>query len=137
RRSSDLLVLSSRTAVAYAAATVALYAVFASYLGSSEAIIGQALDSEAQFPLIFGALAGSMGLAAVLNGRIVSRFGTRSMVRGALSVYVAMTVVLLVVAVLTDGQPALWVFMPVMALLLASHAQLLPNLNTPARATQA
>ncbi|HAS10051.1 MAG TPA: hypothetical protein DCS55_05960, partial [Acidimicrobiaceae bacterium] len=73
----------------------------------------------------------------VLNGRIVSRFGTRSMVRGALSVYVVMTVVLLTVAVLTSGQPALWVFMPVMALLLASHAQLLPNLNTLAMAPMA
>jgi len=131
------LVLSSRTAVAYAAATVALYGVFASYLGSSEAIIGQALDSEGQFPLIFGVLAGSMGLAAVLNGRIVSRFGTTSMVRGALSVYVVMSLVLLAAAIATDGLPGLLVFMPVMAVLLASHAQLLPNLNTLAMAPMA
>lgn len=131
------LVVSSRTAVAYAAATVALYGVFASYLGSSEAIVGQALDREDQFPLIFGALAGAMGVAAVLNGRIVSRFGTASMVRGALSVYVVTTLVLLAVAIATDGRPGIWVFLPVMALLLASHAQLLPNLNTLAMAPMA
>lgn len=136
-KTATRLVLSSRTAVAYAAATVALYAVFASYLGSSEAIIGQALDSEDSFPLVFGALAASMGVAAVLNGRIVSRFGTRSMVRGSLWVYVVMTLVLLGVAVATAGEPALWAFMPVMALLLASHAQLLPNLNTLAMAPMA
>lgn len=131
------LVVSSRSAVAYAAATVALYGVFASYLGSSEAIVDQALGRADQFPLIFGALAGAMGVAAVLNGRIVSRFGTASMVRGALAVYVVMTVVLLVVAVATDGQPSLWTFLPVMALLLASQAQLLPNLNTLAMAPMA
>ncbi len=131
------LVVSNRMAVAYAAATVALYGVFASYLGSSEAIVGQALDSEDSFPLVFGALAGAMGVAAVLNGRIVSRFGTASMVRGALSVYVVTTVALLAVALTTDGQPSLLVFMPVMALLLAAHAQLLPNLNTLAMAPMA
>ena len=131
------LVVSNRMAVAYAAATVALYGVFASYLGSSEAIVGQALDSESSFPLVFGALAGAMGVAAVLNGRIVSRFGTASMVRGALAVYVVTTVVLLALAVATDGQPSLAAFMPVMALLLASHAQLLPNLNTLAMAPMA
>ncbi|MFP5578197.1 MAG: MFS transporter [Acidimicrobiia bacterium] len=131
------LVVSSRTAVAYTAATVALYGVFTSYLGSSEAIVGQALGREDQFPLIFGALAGSMGVAALLNGRIVSRFGTASMVRGALSVYVVTTVVLLGLSVATDGRPGLWTFLPVMALLLASHAQLLPNLNTLAMAPMA
>lgn len=131
------LVVSSRTAVAYTAATVALYGVFTSYLGSSEAIVGESLGREDQFPLIFGALAGSMGVAAVLNGRIVSRFGTASMVRGALSVYAVTTVVLLGLSVATDGRPGLWTFLPVMALLLASHAQLLPNLNTLAMAPMA
>lgn len=131
------LVISNRSAVAYATATVALYGVFASYLGSSEAIVGQALDSEDRFPLIFGALAASMGVAAVLNGRIVHRFGTASMVRGALAVYVVMTGALLGVALATDGRPGLALFMPVMAVLLASHAQLLPNLNTLAMAPMA
>lgn len=131
------LVVSERTAVAYAAATVALYGVFASYLGSSEAIVDRALDQADLFPVVFGALAASMGVAAVLNGRIVSRFGTASMVRGALSVYVATTIALLALAVATDGRPSLWAFLPVMALLLASHAQLLPNLNTLAMAPMA
>lgn len=124
------LVVSNRTTVAYSLATVALYGVFASYLGSAEAIVDQVLDRADRFPLIFGALAGGMGVAAVVNGRIVSRFGTRSMVRGSLTAYVAMTAVLLALALATDGRPGLWAFVAVMAPLLASHAQLLPNLNT-------
>jgi MFS transporter, DHA1 family, multidrug resistance protein len=56
--------------------------------------------------------------------------GTRGMVRIALSAYVVMTAVLLGVAVVTDGRPGVWLFVGVMAVLLASHAQLLPNLNT-------
>jgi MFS transporter, DHA1 family, multidrug resistance protein len=129
-RTAARLVVSSRATVAYAAATVALYAVFASYLGSAEAIVDQVLDRAPQFPLIFGVLAASMGAAALLNGRIVATVGTRGMVRAALSTYVVMTVVLLGVAVATDGRPGVWLFVGVMAVLLASHAQLLPNLNT-------
>jgi MFS transporter, DHA1 family, multidrug resistance protein len=129
-RTAARLVVSSRATVAYAAATVALYAVFASYLGSAEAIVDQVLDRAPQFPLIFGALAASMGAAALLNGRIVATVGTRGMVRIALSAYVVMTAVLLGVAVVTDGRPGVWLFVGVMGVLLASHAQLLPNLNT-------
>jgi len=129
-KAATRLVVSSRSTVAYAAATVALYGVFASYLGSSEAIVGEALGRADIFPLVFGGLAAGMGVAAVLNGRIVHRVGTRGMVRGSLIAYVATTAALLGLAVATGGTPGLWVFLPVMALLLASHAQLLPNLNT-------
>ncbi len=90
------------------------------------------LDRANRFPLIFGVLAAGMGVAAVLNGRIVSRVGTRGMIRASLTGYAAMTAVLLGLAVATGGTPGLWTFLPVMALLLASHAQLLPNLNTMA-----
>lgn len=131
------LVVSTRTTAAYAVATVALYAVFASYLGSAEAIIDQVLDRADVFPIVFGALAAGMGVAAIANGRIVSRIGTRSTVRTALGGYVAMAVVLLAVAVATDGTPGLWLFVVVMAPLLASHAQLMPNLNTLAMAPMA
>ena len=44
---------------------------------------------------------------------------------------------LLGISIATDGRPDVWVFLPVMAVLLASHAQLLPNLNTLAMAPMA
>jgi len=124
------LVVSSRATFAYTVATVALYGVFTSYLGSAEAIVDQVLGEADVFPLVFGALAAGMGLAALVNGRVVSRIGTRAMVRASLAAYVAVAATLLAVALATDGRPGLWTFVAVMAPLLASHAQLLPNLNT-------
>lgn len=129
-RTAARVVVSSRATVAYTVATVALYGVFTSYLGSAEAIVDEVLDKEDLFPLLFGAVAAGMGLASLANGRVVSRIGTHGMVRASLVAYVAMALVLLAVAVATDGEPGMWAFLAVVAPLLASHAQLLPNLNT-------
>ena len=130
-------VLSNRTALLYAVGVTALYGVFASYLGSAEAIVDRTFDAGDSFPLVFGVLAAVMGAAALLNGRIVNRVGTRPMVVRALFGYVTMAVVFVVIALSTDGRPSLWVFMAVAGVLLACHALLLPNLNTLAMAPMA
>ena len=130
-------VVSNRSALSYAVAVTALYGVFASYLGSAEAIVDEALDAGDRFPLVFGGLAAIMGAAALLNGRIVSSVGTASMVLRALGGYLLMAVAFVVAAVLTDGTPPLVVFVPIMGALLACHALLLPNLNSLAMAPMA
>ena len=130
-------VLSNRTALLYAVGVTALYGVFASYLGSAEAIIDDTFDAGDAFPLVFGVLAAVMGAAALLNGRIVNSVGTRPMVVRALFGYLAMAAVFVAVALATDGRPSLWVFMVVVGTLLACHALLLPNLNSLAMAPMA
>lgn len=130
-------VVSNRTAFAYAVGVTALYGVFASYLGSAEAIVDKTFDAEGIFPLVFGALAAVMGCAALLNGRIVSSVGTTPMVVRALAGYGAGALLFVTVALVTDGRPPLVVFMAIMAVMLAFHALLLPNLNTLAMAPMA
>ena len=130
-------VLSNRTALLYAIAVTALYGVFASYLGSAEAIVDDTFDAGDAFPFVFGALAAVMGGAALLNGRIVNAVGTRPMVVRALIGYLAMAAVFVLIAVVTDGRPSLYVFMAVVGALLACHALLLPNLNSLAMAPMA
>lgn len=130
-------VVSNRTAFSYAMGVTALYGVFASYLGSAEAIVGDVFDAEDLFPFVFGGLAACMGLAAILNGRIVSAVGTETMVLRALAGYLVLAGTMLVLALSTDGRPPLAAFMVVMAAILACHALLLPNLNTLAMAPMA
>ena len=130
-------VVSNRTAFSYAVGVTALYGVFASYLGSAEAIVDKTFDAEGVFPLVFGALAAVMGCAALLNGRIVSSVGTTPMVARALVGYGIGALLFVTVALATDGRPPLVVFMAIMAVMLAFHALLLPNLNTLAMAPMA
>lgn len=129
-----LSVVGHRATAAYAVAVTALYGVFTSYLGSSEAIVDRTLDLSELFPVIFGGLAAVMGAASLSNGRLVSRFGTIPTVKRALPGYVMGAVTFLVVGLLTDGRPTPVLFMVLVAVILTFHAVLIPNFNTLAMA---
>lgn len=124
------LVVSNRQTACYTLALTALYGVFASYLASSEPIYSQVFDEGDRFPLIFGGLAAVMGVAMFLNGRVVERVGTRRLAHGVLIGYLTAAGALLIMALLTDGRPPLWLFLIGIAAMLTSHALLIPNFNT-------
>ena len=130
-------VVATPSTRAHAVAITALYGVFASYLGSAEAIVDRTFDAGDAFPLIFGGVAAVLGVAALTNGRIIDRVGIEAMVARALPVYVAGGVAFLVLAMITDGRPPLAAYLVVISVILAAHALLLPNLNTLAMAPMA
>jgi DHA1 family bicyclomycin/chloramphenicol resistance-like MFS transporter len=113
-------------------AQAVLFGGFASYLSTSEVVYREVFDSESLFPLLFGGMALVMGLATLVNGRVVERIGLTRMLRIDLAGYLAGAALLLTVALVTDGRPPLPVYVIVLALLLSSHAVLIPNLNARA-----
>lgn len=123
-------VLSNRVAVGYALAMTALYAVFIGYLGSSEIIFDEVFDQGANFPFIFGGLAAVMGVAMLVNARVVRSLGTRRLAHRALLVYLAAALAFTTYAAATGGRPPLGLFLLGLATMFASHALLIPNLNT-------
>lgn len=123
-------VLSQRTAMAYAAATMLLFGVFSSYLGSSQVIVDDVFDLGSRFPLIFGGMALLMGVAALTNASVVERFGARRIVHAVMTAYVVAAVALVGLALATHGRPGFWPFTIVLASLLFSNALLNPNLST-------
>jgi MFS transporter, DHA1 family, multidrug resistance protein len=127
-------VVSNRQTAGYTLALTALYGVFTSYLASSEIIFGETFDRAAQFPLIFGALAGVMGLGMLANARIVGRVGARRLSHLVLVFYVGAAGALSGLAWVTDGVPPLGLFLVGLAVMLVSHALLIPNFNTIALA---
>ncbi|MFP3900701.1 MAG: multidrug effflux MFS transporter [Acidimicrobiia bacterium] len=126
---SGRVVMSHRRTVGYMLALTSLYGVFTSYLGSSENIIGETFGRAELFPLIFGVLAAVMGVAMLVNGRIVERMGVRRLAHTALVTYVALAGAYAAVAVLTGGRPPLAVFLVGTGAMLAAHSFLIPNFN--------
>lgn len=126
------VVLRTRETVLLGLALTAVMASFMSYLASAELIIDETLDLAGAFPLIFGALAVGMGIATFTNGRFVERVGMWTMLRWVLTTYVGVTAIVLVVALTTGGTPSPVVFLPLLALSLANHSLLVPNLNSAA-----
>jgi DHA1 family bicyclomycin/chloramphenicol resistance-like MFS transporter len=125
-------VLHARQTVLLGLALTAVMAAFMSYLASAELIIDETFGLSDYFALIFGVIAAGMGAATFTNGRIVERIGMWSVLSRALVTYALMTVVVLVVAITTDGTPPAALYLPLLGILLANHALLVPNLNSAA-----
>ncbi len=126
------VVVASRPTVAYGLAATCLFGSLAAYLGGSEVIIDEVFDRKAQFPLIFGALAATMGVATLVNARLVVGLGLRTLLRRASLALVAVAGGFAVVSVVTDGKPPFWAFCLGMAMLLPLLTTLMPNCNTAA-----
>ena len=128
------VVLGARATLGYTLALTAVFGAFSSYLASSEAIFDQAFGRRSAFPLLFGALAATMGLAMLTNAKAVVRVGNARLSRMVLVTYVALGVVFVAVCFSRGGHPPLALFMVVLAGLLCCFAFLTPNLNTLAMA---
>jgi DHA1 family bicyclomycin/chloramphenicol resistance-like MFS transporter len=125
-------VLMTRQTLGHMLAFTVSFGAFISYLASSQLIVDDVLGHPEQFPLIFGGLSAVFAAAILLNGTIVERFGTLRVLRATLIAYVAGAVVLLSLALATDGRPSLWPFLISVAFVLAMHAMLVPNVNSRA-----
>lgn len=116
----------------YTNATIFLQGVFTTYLASSELIISEVFDREAQFPVIFGCVAVFFAAGAILNGRIVVRVGVHRLINTVYAIQIPLTLLLCAISFATGGRPSIWIYMPVLALSLSSFMFLIPNLNTAA-----
>lgn len=113
-------------------AQAVLFGGFSSYLSTSEIVYGEVFGREAQFPLLFGGMALVMGLASLVNSRIVERIGLVRMLRIDLGGYLLGAVGLVALALATTGRPPLIAYVLLLGVLLSNHAVLIPNLNARA-----
>jgi DHA1 family bicyclomycin/chloramphenicol resistance-like MFS transporter len=84
---------------------------FLGYLNSSQQIFQEQYALGDLFPVYFAIIAFSIGLASILNARLVMRFGMRFLVRWSLAIIVSMAVLALGIALLAAGHPPLWFLM--------------------------
>ena len=113
-------------------AQTATFALFASYLATSELFIGDVFGLSAWFPVIFGATALVMGAGMIVNPRMLDRFGLRRWLRLVLSGYLAATLLLAGIALATGGQPPFWLFLVGLLPVLLAQGFVTPNLNSAA-----
>ncbi len=116
----------------YTVSTIFIQAAFTIYLASSELIISNGFDREAQFPVIFGAVAIMFGAASLVNARIVERLGIDGVVNRTFAGLAVILPILIAITLLTSGSPNFWLFMPILSLVLGSFMFLMPNLNSAA-----
>jgi DHA1 family bicyclomycin/chloramphenicol resistance-like MFS transporter len=103
--------VSIRLALGYTVAAGFISGAFLGYLNSAQQIFQELYALEELFPLYFAVVALSLGLASLLNARLVMRFGMSLLVRWSLPAVLGLSIAALGIALLTAGQPPLWFLM--------------------------
>ena len=116
----------------YLIAQTALFGVFLSYIASSEIILDEVFGLSEWFALFFGIMSLVMGAGMLLNGRLVERIGLDRLSGRVFVGNLVAVIVLLVVALATDGEPPFWLFVIALAPVLFTVQMLQPDLMSAA-----
>lgn len=125
-------VVTSRFAMGFTIAQMLVFGFFASYLASTELIVDDIFGLGAWFPVIFGGASLMLGVAMLVNPRLIDRFGLRRMVRFALTGYLAASLSFAVIAIASGGRPPFWLYLVGILPILVAHSFVMPNLNSAA-----
>lgn len=97
---SYLNFLRNRISVGYTLTSAFCFGAVFSYISASEQIFLEVFEVGDGFALAFAFVAGSLGLATLINARLVSRFGMRRLAHIALFTFIAASVAHLLLAAL-------------------------------------
>ena len=121
--------LRIRAALGYTLATGFVFAPFVAYLSSAQQIFREAYDTGVLFPVYFGALALAVGVALLVNGRLVMRHGMRRLSKFASGSATLISLVGWAGVFAFDGLPPLWLFMAWLMAVFLCVGLLFGNLN--------
>lgn len=105
---ATLEVMRIRTALGYTLSAGLIGGAFLGYLNSAQQIFQEQYALGERFPILFGVIAFSIGLASLLNSQLVMRYGMRFLVLWSLRVILLFAIVGLGIAYSAAGQPPLW-----------------------------
>jgi DHA1 family bicyclomycin/chloramphenicol resistance-like MFS transporter len=108
---ATLEIARNRIAVGYTVSAGLVSGAFLGYLNSAQQIFQEQYALGKLFPLVFGIISLSIGLASLLNARLVMRFGMRFLVRRSLFVIIGLSILALGIVLPLGGQVPLWLFM--------------------------
>lgn len=121
--------ITHRKTLGYSLATGFVFGGVISYLGTAQQIFQEQYDTGKMFAVYFGMLAAGIGIASIINGRLVVRFGMRNLSKWALRTVCILAVSFLVTVILSAGHPPLWLFMCFMTALFFFNGMMFSNYN--------
>jgi MFS transporter, DHA1 family, multidrug resistance protein len=123
-------ILKNRTALGYTISTGLISGAFIGYLNSSQQILQEQFALGDLFPVVFGTIACAIGVATILNSRLVVRFGMRFLVSWSLLIIFSLSLMALLVFLVAAGQPSLGIFMSYIMLVFFFIGILFGNQNS-------
>jgi len=106
-----LEIVRNRIALGYTVSAGLISGAFLGYLNSSQQIFQEQYALGERFPFFFAIISFSIGLASILNARLVIRFGMRFLVRWSLIIIFGLSMAAAGISFPFAGQPPLWFLM--------------------------
>ena len=125
-------IASSRTSLGYTLAMLPIFGVFASYLASSERLVGKVFEKPSLFPLMFAFTALAMGVSSLFVGKNVERIGMHRLIRTLVIGYTVACLAATIVAAVSHGKPNFWLYFAIFTVVLMAHNGMFPQLNSGA-----
>jgi DHA1 family bicyclomycin/chloramphenicol resistance-like MFS transporter len=122
-------ILKIHSTLGYTLAAGLLSGIFLGYLNSSQQIFQEQYALGELFPLFFATISLSLGMASLLNARLVMRYGMLKLVRWALGIVFGAAIIFLGISIGLAGQPPLWGLMVYLMVSFFCIGILLGNLN--------
>jgi DHA1 family bicyclomycin/chloramphenicol resistance-like MFS transporter len=122
-------ILRIRAAFGYTLTMGLIFGAFLGYLSSSQLIFQVQYQLFDQFPLYFGILACAIGLASLVNARLVMRYGMRRLSSIALQAICYLSFPFLLLSMFFAGHPDLLLLMLYLLLIFFFFGILFGNLN--------
>ncbi len=119
---------ANRQSAGYIAAAAFIFGALFAFIATSEQILAELYGLEEWFALVFGAIALGLAGANILNARIVGRLGMRRISHTALTAFVVVNAVHLVIAL--NGQPPFWLYYSLLAAAMGLFAMLGSNFSS-------
>ena len=126
---STVEVLKTRKALGYTLATGFSFSPFIAYLSTAQQIFQDAYGVGLLFPIYFGGLAFSFGVAALVNGHLVMRYSMHRLSTLATIVVTVVSLTSWAAAFAFDGLLPLWMFIVTLLLVFGGVGLLFGNLN--------
>lgn len=123
-------IFKTKTTLVYTLIAGVIQGAFLVYLSSAQQIFGVQYNLGDKFPIIFGILALSIGLASLVNSKMVMKYGMENMAKWSLISFTSIAVLGSVYFLLLPGEnPHLYLFLGFLIVLLFSTGILFGNLN--------
>ena len=122
--------VTTRPTIGYGTAFGCLFACMMAYVGSAQQILATDVYGLGDmFPLAFGSVALLMGVAAIVNSRLVRRYGMHRISHASVLAFLAVAALLCLAALLYAGHPPLVLFMVLLGLGQFFASLAMPNFN--------
>ena len=126
------VVFENRTTIGYALTLLFSGGAFYSFLSSSELIISEIFKKPTWFVPYFSITMGVMAAVALTGSRVVGRIGARRLGHGALAFQMGVSLLMLALALTTDGVPPVGLWMVLMTAQIAAMVVMMPTMTTMA-----